>query len=102
VVADEVRNLANKTSQATVEIADVIKVLKEKVEQSISSMNRAAEHVFASQEKAAETATCISTINDSVSQITSSNTEISESANAQMMPLPLLQEKLASLFETLR
>ncbi|NQZ06870.1 MAG: methyl-accepting chemotaxis protein [Algicola sp.] len=102
VVADEVRNLANKTSQATVEIADVIKVLKQKVEQSISSMNRAAEHVFASQEKAAETAAAINTINDSVAQITSSNTEISESADTQMMQLRLLQEKLASLFETLR
>ncbi len=102
VVADEVRNLANKTSEATIEISDVIKVLKQKVELSISSMNRAAEHVFASQEKAAETATAINTINDSVAQISNSNTEISESADTQMMQLGLLQEKLASLFETLR
>jgi methyl-accepting chemotaxis protein len=102
VVADEVRNLANKTSQATVEIADVIKVLKDKVEQSISAMNRASAHVFASQEKAAETANAIRTINDSVAHITSTTVQISESADAQMAQLGLLQEKLAQLFETLR
>jgi methyl-accepting chemotaxis protein len=102
VVADEVRNLASKTSAATVEITDLVKVLKNKVDQSINAMGRAAEHVYTSQAKAAESAGAIRTINDSVLHISSSNTQISDSANVQMQQLQLLQQKLERLFETLR
>lgn len=102
VVADEVRNLASKTSQATVEIAEVIKHLRQKVEQSIDSMNRAAAHVFSSQEKAASTAEAINNINQSVARITNSNNQIAQSADTQMQQLDLLQDKLSQLFETLR
>lgn len=102
VVADEVRNLASKTSQATIEIADLITQLKQKVEHSIEAMNRAAGHVFASQEKAATTADAINSISRSVAQISTSNNEISDSANTQMNQLGLLQNKLSHLFETLR
>jgi methyl-accepting chemotaxis protein len=102
VVADEVRTLANKTSESTVEIANVVKSLKEKVEQSINAMNRASAHVFASQEKAAETASAINSINDCVNQITNSTVQISDSAQIQMSQLEILEEKLSHLFETLR
>ena len=102
VVADEVRNLASKTSQATVEIAEVIKSLRDKMEQSIAAMERATNHVFASQEKAAQSADAINAINDAVLQISGSNREIADSANTQMNQLGLLQDKLAQLFETLR
>ena len=69
VVADEVRNLATKTSEAAVEITKLIKVLREKVEQSIDSMDRAAKHVFESQNCAAQTASAINAIGDSVQHI---------------------------------
>lgn len=102
VVADEVRNLATKTSEATVEITKLIKVLREKVEQSIESMDRAAKHVFESQNRAAETASAINAIGDSVQHISQSNQQISHSADVQMNQLGLLQDKLSQLFETLR
>ena len=102
VVADEVRNLATKTSEATVEITNLIKVLREKVEQSIESMDRAAKHVFESQNCAAQTASAINAIGDSVQHISESNQQISQSADIQMNQLGLLQEKLSQLFETLR
>ena len=102
VVADEVRNLASKTSTATVEITELIKVLKEKVEQSIDAMGRAANHVYSSQEKAAVTASAINSIGDSVTQISVSSQEICGGADTQMVQLRLLQDKLGQLFETLR
>lgn len=102
VVADEVRNLASKTSEATVEITNLIKGLREKVELSIESMDRAARHVFESQNRAAETACAINAIGDSVQHISQSNQQISHSADVQMNQLGLLQEKLSQLFETLR
>lgn len=102
VVADEVRNLASKTSQATVEISELIKVLKEKVEQSIEAMGRAANHVYSSQEKAAVTASAINSIGQSVAHISASSNEICAGADTQMEQLRLLQDKLSQLFETLR
>lgn len=102
VVADEVRNLASKTSEATVEITNLIKGLRERVEMSIESMDRAAKHVFESQNRAAETASAINAIGDSVQHISQSNQQISHSADVQMNQLGLLQDKLSQLFETLR
>ncbi|MFT5163595.1 MAG: methyl-accepting chemotaxis protein [Alteromonadaceae bacterium] len=102
VVADEVRKLASKTSEATVEITDLIKILKEKVEQSIEAMGRAANHVYSSQEKAAITASAINSIGDSIAHISTSSSEICDGAETQMVQLGLLQDKLAQLFETLR
>lgn len=102
VVADEVRNLASKTSQATVEITDLIHVLKSRVEESIESMSKAANHVYNSQAKAAETANAIDSISQSIDHINVSSMDICTGAESQMVQLRTLQEKLNQLFETLK
>lgn len=102
VVSDEVRNLAIKTSQATVEIGQLIQLLKNRVDESIESMSRAANHVYASQNKAAISASAINSIGESVSLINVSSQDICSGADEQMVQLGLLQNKLTQLFETLK
>lgn len=102
VVADEVRNLAIKTSMATQEITELIAVLKGKVEASIESMSRAANHVYDSQSKAAETADAIDAIGKSVMGISQCSEDIRSGADDQMQQLALLKGKLEQLFDTLR
>ncbi len=102
VVSDEVRNLAIKTSQATVEIGQLIELLKSRVDESIDSMSRAANHVYASQKKAAVSASAINSIGQSVALISDSSRDICSGADDQMVQLSLLQGKLTQLFETLK
>lgn len=102
VVADEVRNLADKTTLATVEINQLIQLLKSRVDESIGSMSRAANHVYASQKKSATCADAINSIGQSVTLINESSQDICAGTDLQMTQLGLLQDKLGQLFETLK
>lgn len=65
VVADEVRKLAERTSGATREIADMIKLIQDRADSSVAGMNRTVEKVSSGVSLASLAADAIGSIADS-------------------------------------
>jgi methyl-accepting chemotaxis protein len=101
VVADEVRKLAERTSNSAAEVSNIIGLLGEKVSQVTSSMNLVVKKVQASQLIAAETATVIERMAGEVAETAIANRDISATSATQTEDVNLLQETLTQLFDTL-
>ena len=102
VVADEVRNLASRTSRETEEITRIISEFTERVVQNVSTMNHVVVQVNDGAEKTRETAAVIERMVGSVRESASVTLRISEVSQSQMERLQQLQGSLESLFETLK
>lgn len=101
VVADEVRKLAERTSNSASEVSKIIGQLGGKVTQVTASMNVVVDKVHENQKVAGETATVIEHMAGEVAETASANRGISSSIGEQIINVNLLQKTLAQLFDTL-
>lgn len=102
VVADEVRNLAARTTSSTGEIANIIHTLNQHVSQLSGSMEQAVARVNASQDSARTTAEVMEHIATEISDSAEASAKIFAVANEQMGQFDSLQTHLNSLFATLK
>ena len=102
VVADEVRNLAARTTSSTGEIATIIHTLNQHVGKLSESMEQAVSRVNASQDSARTTADVIEHIATEIGDSATASAKIFAVANEQMGQFDLLQTHLTSLFATLK
>ncbi|GLT18410.1 hypothetical protein GCM10007938_21890 [Vibrio zhanjiangensis] len=101
VVADEVRNLAARTSSSSQEISDLITQLMEKVENSVNSMQAVVGAVHQTQKTSADTVESFTTMSDGISKTTESAEVIANFNKEQADNLQYLDTKLKELFKVL-
>lgn len=83
VVADEVRNLAQKTQQATEEIQNMIQQLQQGTREVVKVMQESQEKTDDSVQHAQQAADALETITQAVSVISEMNTQIATAAEEQ-------------------
>ncbi|WP_369599927.1 methyl-accepting chemotaxis protein [Hahella sp. SMD15-11] len=83
VVADEVRQLAGRTQEATVEITQIIQSLTEEVEQAVGQMNAARERSADADAHCETTRNAIRTINAAISDITDRIQQVASASTEQ-------------------
>lgn len=98
VVADEVRNLAARTTTSTGEINAIINELNVRVKDVMNTMAQAVERVKSSQISANSSAAVISTIAEKISVMVESCKQISSVSSQQHEQLDTIQSQLTSLF----
>jgi len=101
VVADEVRKLAERTTQSAVEVSNIIGKLSEKVGHSTDAMKVVVSKVHGNQQVAAETAQVIESMVEGITKTAKANQGISEASYRQIDQLKQLQSTLDELFLTL-
>ncbi len=107
VVADEVRTLAGRTQEATVEINTLVEALQQGVGDSVNKINKgtsqasqAVEEVEQSEKSLAvinEAVAQISVVNDEISSAAASQFEMSMQANSSVETISSLSEKILEL-----
>lgn len=83
VVADEVRTLASKTQESTVEIQEMIEKLQQGADSAVTVMAKGIETVNASVEQATQTGTSLKGISEAVNNISDINTQIATAVEEQ-------------------
>jgi len=101
VVADEVRKLAERTTQSAGEVSRIIAQLGGRVQEVTTSMSVVVEKVHENQKLAGETATVIEHISADIAETANANTGISEASGAQISNVDVLKKTLEGLFVTL-
>lgn len=102
VVADEVRKLAERTTQSAGEVSEIIGRLGGQMQQVTASMNVVVEKVHENQKVAGETAAVIEHMAGDVAETANANNGISGASGAQISNVNLLQHTLQQLFATLQ
>lgn len=102
VVADEVRKLAERTSNSASEVSGIIEQVGGKVNEVTTSMNVVVGKVHENRNVAGETATVIEKMAGEVAETASANSAISLSSGEQINNVNLLKDTLDQLFETLK
>lgn len=83
VVADEVRTLASKTQESTVEIQEMIERLQHGTDSAVTVMDKGIETVSASVKQATQTGEALREITEAVSNISDVNAQIASSIEEQ-------------------
>ncbi|OOV86349.1 methyl-accepting chemotaxis protein [Oceanospirillum linum] len=83
VVADEVRNLAGRTREATEEIQQIISALQEDTGNAADLMQKSCEQAEQTVQQAEAANDALSAISDTVDQITTMNDQIANSSEKQ-------------------
>lgn len=96
VVADEVRNLATRTSTSTGEINSLISHLIKSTETVSKTMDNVVEKVHASQENAIQIENNIESVVENISQTAKSNIQISEISTEQEKMFKELQQQITA------
>ncbi len=102
VVADEVRNLAGRTSSSSRDISSLISQLTEKVENSVVSMQTVVDSVYQSQQTSEKTVAAFSSMSQGISETTESTATIYQFNQQQTQDLSCLDQKLQELFSVLK
>ena len=98
VVADEVRNLASRTTTSTNEIGIIFDELSLHVNQVTKTMETVVTRVEKTRTQAREIGDVIETMANDVSNTASSNMNIANVSNEQISKLEILQQSLNKLF----
>ncbi len=101
VVADEVRKLAERTTQSAAEVTGIVSTINGRVHQLRDTMSAVVDRVHGNQTVAGETAAMMSTMAGGVAQAAQGNDAIVGASRAQMEQLEHLQATLERLFATL-
>ncbi|MBI4983943.1 MAG: methyl-accepting chemotaxis protein [Rhodocyclales bacterium] len=101
VVADEVRKLAERTTNSAAEVTGIVSTISGRVHQLRDTMQTVVERVHGNQTVAGETATVISAMAAGVSAAAQGNDAIVEASRGQMEQLSHLETTLERLFTTL-
>lgn len=83
VVADEVRTLAQRSQQSTVEISDILDSLKNSSQRTIQDMGESAEKRASVSEAMSTIRELIDSTSDSIEQLTEMNMQVSTAASEQ-------------------
>ncbi len=102
VVADEVRKLAERTSNSAEEVSDIIEGLSGKVHQVTATMGSAVEKVYVTQEGARKTAQTIEIMASNSVEAAVGNQGISDISRQQLEQFGLLKSNIETLFATLK
>ena len=97
VVADEVRNLANRTQQSTDEIQQVISNLQIEAARSVQLMEKNASSVESTSTKSNEANQALEAINHSIEQIQDMNNQIATAAEEQTVVAEEICASIVSL-----
>ena len=101
VVADEVRKLAERTTQSAVEVSNIISHLSGKIEQSTAAMAVVVGRVHDNQTVAGETASSIEQLSGGISETARFNSDIADASRRQIEQMAQLKNTLDQLFATL-
>jgi methyl-accepting chemotaxis protein len=102
VVADEVRTLATKTSQATALIQNIVNGLNQKVEESLHSMTEVADVVKQTRQQVKANGESIQKIAKEAHESSEYSAEIATASSAQVEKLTALDGRLNNLYGTMR
>ncbi len=102
VVADEVRTLATKTSQATTLIQTIVNDLNHKVEESLHSMTEVANVVKQTREQVKANGDSIQKIAKEAHESSEYSGEIATASSVQIEKLAALNARLNNLYATMK
>lgn len=85
VVADEVRTLAQRSQQSTIEIAEILESLKSSSQRTIADMGESANKRTAVSDAMSTIRGLIDSTSDSIKQLTEMNIQVSTAATEQSM-----------------
>jgi methyl-accepting chemotaxis protein len=102
VVADEVRKLATRTSDATTQINQIVSGLNGKVESTLNTMGQVAQVVTDMQHSAEKNGESMQGIAQQAQESSQFSEHISDASNQQIAQLADLDARMHRLFETMR
>ncbi len=101
VVADEVRKLAERTTESAQQISGIIQQLTAKVTQTATTMGKVVDQVHESQLQASATSRVIEEMSAAVAATARANQEISVASREQLQRFRQMEATLGNLFDTL-
>ncbi len=102
VVADEVRKLAERTTNSATEVSDIIGLLSDKVKQVAETMNVVVEKVKVTQQESEKTANTIEGMASNAVEAAQASQGISSVSQQQLDQFALLESNLETLFAILK
>ncbi len=97
VVADEVRNLANKTQASTEEINQMIVELQSGSRDAVTAMNKSQEMASSAVDQAAKTGDALTTISNSIGEINDMSTQIASAAEEQSVVVDEINKNVVQI-----
>lgn len=97
VVADEVRTLAGRTQQATIEIQSMITSLQGGSSDAVHTIEKSSERVLAGVTQATQASKTLNAITGVVNKITEMNTQIASAAEEQNAVVEDMNRNIASI-----
>lgn len=97
VVADEVRTLAQRSQQSTIEISDILDSLKNSSQRTIQDMGESAEKRTAVSDAMSAIRELIDSTSDSIEQLTEMNMQVSTSASEQSNVANQIAESISGI-----
>lgn len=97
VVADEVRTLAKRTQDSTLEIHNMIEVIQTGISDVASTMGESKDHADVSVEHTNKAGEALATINQAVSEITEMSTQVAAAAEEQSCVSDEISKSIVSI-----